>query len=318
MQRFVDWLTASPVRVLLAAALLAPLGYALIVFMWVPGALIVLLALRAGKPAADWQAALLSVLTLGWWLFVSMSAGPLPAALVAVGIVVPPLLVGRLLARGGSLSLAFQFSTLAAVVMLVVVHLVLVDPPGVWRPFVERLAGVLDRTATMMAAPDNDRRLSPAELREAASAVVNWGVVTWLFLVNTVVAAAVGLWAYGRQTRAALLGPAFRALQAGRTLAGVAIVAMVLAMTLHWDLASDAQRLLVGALALQGLALVHAAREILGFSGSWLVGTYVLLFVPFAALAVESALVVVGFLDNFLPLRGRLAALAARDKGRRG
>ena len=318
MQRFVDWLTASPVRVLLGAALLAPLGYALIFFMWVPGALIVLLALRAGKPVADWQAALVSVLTLGWWLLTSVGAGPLPAALVALGVIGPPLLVGRLLARGGSLTLAFQFSTLAAVVMLVVVHLVLADPPGVWRPYVERLAGELDRVATMMAAPANDKHPSSAELHEAASAVVNWGVVTWLLLVNTVVAAALGLWAHGRQTGTALLGPAFRSLQAGRTLAGIAFVAMLLAMTVHWDLASDAQRLFVGALALQGLALMHAAREILGFSGSWLVGTYVLLFVPFAALAVQSLLVVVGFLDNWLPLRGRLAALAARDKGRRG
>jgi hypothetical protein len=50
----------------------------------------------------------------------------------------------------------------------------------------------------------------------------------------------------------------------------------------------------------------------------WLIGAYVLLFIPFAALFVEGALAVGGFLDNWFPLRAKLAALAVKMKARGG
>jgi hypothetical protein len=317
MHSFAEWLTASRARAIFGAAVLAVLAVTPLFLTWLPGALLVLLALRGSTPLAEWQAALVSGFTLSW-LLLSVGAGPVPAVLVATALIVPPLLVGRLMARGGSLSLAFQFSTLAAIVMLVVVHLVLADPPGVWRPFVERVAADLERMATMMASAGSGWHPRDADLREAASAFVNWGVVAWLLLINTMGAAAAGLYAFGRQTQSVRLGPAFRQLHAGRTLASLAILVTLLSITLRWDFATDTSRLFVGAVVLQGLALLHAARETLGLSNGWLVGTYALLFVPFAALFVEGALAVFGFLDNWLPLRARLAALAAKDKGRAG
>jgi hypothetical protein len=318
MQRFLDWLTASPLRVLTAAALFASVGYLPLLLTWLPGALIVLLALRGGPKSLDLTASVVAGLTLGWCELEFVGAGPVAAALIAIGLIVPPLLVGRLLARGGTLSLAFQLATLSAVGLLVFVHLVLTDPPGIWQPFVERLAAELDRFATALSRAGSDARLSSSDLHEIASAFVNWGVVAWLLLLNTVVAAAVGLYSQGVQTQSAVLGPAFRSLQAGRTLAAVALLMTVLAMTLHWDFANDVQRLFIGAFVLQGLALVHAAREILGFSGGWVFATYAFLFVPLAATLVEAALVVAGFLDNWVPLRARLAAIAARGTARRG
>ena len=318
MQRFADWLTASRVRVIFGAALLSILALTPLFVSWTPGALIVLLALRNGAPIAAWYAALISGLTLSWFLL-SVGAGPVPALLVAVALIGPPFFVGRLMARGSSLGLAFQFATLAAIGMLVVVHVVLSDPPGVWSPYVERLAADLDRMATMMWNSGSGWHPRDAELREAASAIVNWGVVAWLLLFNTMAAAAVGLYAYGRQLGVARLGPEFRQLQAGRTLAGLALLATLVSITLRWDFATDASRLFLGAFVLQGLALLHAARATLGLSSGWLVGTYVMLFVPVAAWLVQGALVVFGFLDNWLPFRARLvAARAAMDKGRRG
>jgi hypothetical protein len=172
--------------------------------------------------------------------------------------------------------------------------------------------------ATIMSNAGSGWRPRDADLRDAASAVVNWGVVAWLLLFNTIVAAAVGLYAHGRQLKSALLGPAFRELKAGRTLATAALVLSLLSLTLKWDFAVDTSRLFAGAFLLQGLALLHAARATLGFSTAWLAATYVLLFVPVAALFVESALAVCGFLDNWIPLRPRLAALAAKGKGGAG
>jgi hypothetical protein len=318
MRRFSDWLTASRVRVIFGAALLSVLALTPLFVSWAPGALVVLLALRNGAPVAAWYAALVSGLTLGWFLL-SVGAGPVPAVGVALALIVPPYFVGRLMARGGSLRLAFQFATLAAICMLVVVHLVLSDPPGVWSPFVERLAAELDRMATMMSNSGSGWHPGDAELREAASAIVNWGVVAWILLFNTMVAAVVGLYAYGRQLGVARLGPEFRELQAGRTLAAVALVVTLLSMTMRWDFANDVSRFFLGTFVLQGLALMHAACATLGLGVGWLVAAYVLLFVPFAAWLMQGALVVFGYLDNWLPFRARLvAAGAAKDKGRRG
>ena len=317
MHGVVAWLMATRVRAIFAAAVLAILALTPLFVTWLPGAFIVLLGLRGSQPVSEVKGALVAGATLSW-LLLSVGAGPVPAMLVAVALIVPPLLVGRLMARGGTLSSAFQFATAAALVMLVGVHLVLSDPPGVWQPFVERLAADLDRMATMMSSTGSGWHPGDAELREAASAFVNWGVVAWLLLFNTVAAAAVGLYLHGRELGVPRLGPEFRQLQAGRTLASAAVVVALLAAVTRWDFASDASRLLLGAFVLQGLGLLHAARALLGLGTGWLVGAYVLLFVPFAALFVEGALAVCGFLDNWFPLRAKLAARAVKMKARGG
>lgn len=317
MQSFVDWFTASRLRVILGAALFATLGYALFLLIWLPGALVVLLALRGNRPLADWQAAVVGAGMLSWWLLAA-GAGPAPAVLVSLGLIVPPLFVGRVLARGGSLALAFQLATLAALGLLVVVYLVFSDPPGVWQPFVEKMAAELDRVATMMSSADSQWHPTSAELHEAAADYVNWGVASCLLLINTVVAAALGLYAHGRQIGSAELGPAFRELKLGRTLAGATLVVMLVSVVLHWGFLRDTRQVFMGALVLQGLALLHATREILGLSTGWMVASYALLLIPFTAIFAHPVLVVAGFLDNWLPLRARLALLAAKDKARRG
>jgi hypothetical protein len=309
MQAFAEWLTASSARALAGAALLAFLALLLPFGSWLPGALLVLLALRTG-PVPDWAAAVVAGLTLLWSLF-SAGAGPVPAGLVTLALVVPPLLIGRVLGRGGSLNLTFQIATLASLGFLVVVHAVLADPPGVWRPFLEKLAAELDRMGAVISNVGSGQRPQDVDLI-TASASRMWGVVTWLLLLNTMVAAFVGLWWSGLIAGKARLGPAFRELKAGRTLAVLALVVVVLTLTLQWDLPADATWVFLGAFVLQGLAILHAARETLGLSGVWLVGTYVLLFIPFTTLFVQGALAVFGFVDNWYPLRERFAARRSR------
>jgi hypothetical protein len=319
MQRLVNWLTASPARALGGAVLCVLLGFTLVIPMSLPGALpggfVVLLALKRGQP--DWQAGVMAALTLAW-LLLPLGAGPVPTALAAVALILPPLLVGRLLARGGSLTLAFQLSVLAVLVILGVVHLVLADPPGVWRPYVERIAAELDRFVTMMSTDGTGWHPSREELREAASIAVSWGAVGGILLANTMAAACLGLYAHGRATGTARLGPEFRTLKAGRTLAVAALGVAILPFIVHSGFATDAWPVFLCAFLLQGLALLHAAREILGFATGWVVLTYVLLFVPVTTVVVEATLAALGFVDNWLPLRGQLGALVARHKGRAG
>jgi hypothetical protein len=279
-----------------------------------PGALIVLLALRGSQPLPDWTAVLLGGAVLVWWLLTA-GVGPVPALLVAIALVVPPFGLGRLLTRGGSLNFAFQVATLGALLLLVVVHLVLADPPGVWRPFLEKLAAELDRVAAMMSNVGSGRRPQDASLIEASAARM-WGVVTWLLLLNTMVAGFVGLYWSGKLDGVARLGPAFRTLKAGRTLALLSIVVTALALVFRWNLPADAAWVFLGAFVLQGLSVLHAARDALGLSTAWLAATYVLLFLPLTTLFVQGALAVFGFVDNWLPLGVRFPRRAPTDKGR--
>ena len=309
----VTWLCASRGRALLGAAILAFLALVLPFGTWLPGAYIVLLALRGSVPLPDWAATAVAGAALVWWLSVA-GAGPVPSLLVSVALVVPGLLIGRLLLRGGSLDLAFQLATLAALAVLVVVHLVIADPPGVWRPFLERLAAELDRMATVMSNVGSGRRPQESNLIEASAARM-WGVVAWLMLLNTMIAAFVGLASAGVMAKIPRLGPAFRALKAGRTLAGVALLVTLVTVTFHWDLPADAAWVFLGAFVLQGLAVLHSARESLGLGTAWLAGTYVLLFLPVTTLFAQGALAMFGFMDNWYPLRPRFAALRRGKSG---
>jgi hypothetical protein len=300
------WLTTSRLRALIGAVALAFLSLLLPFGTWLSGALIVLLALSDSKPLQDWLAALVSAMTLGWWLSLA-GAGPLPVVLLAAALVVPAWLLGRLLARGGSLNLAFQLATLAALVFLGTVHAVLSDPPGVWRPFLERLASELDQVATVMSNVGSGRSPKDVNLIEA-SAERMWGVVTWLLLLNTMVALFVGLYWSGIKTGTTRLGPAFRALTAGKTLSALGVLITACALIFRWDVAADAAWVFLGAFVLQGLAVLHAARWSLKWSGAWLGVTYVLLFLPFTTLLVQGVLATVGLADNWLAIRTRWVA----------
>jgi hypothetical protein len=315
MHSLAEWLTASRARAALGAGLLAFVALLVPFCTWLPGAFVVLLALRGGPlPAA--VAALIAGLTLSWWVL-QAGAGPLPALLVGAALLLPPLLVGRLLRRGGSLNLGFQLATLAALVGLVVVHAVLADPPGVWRPVLEKLAAELDRVGAVVQNVGSGRRPQDSDLIQASAARM-WGVVTWLVLLNTMVAVFVGMSLAGLLERVARLGPAFRTLQAGRTLAVVAIATTLAAAVFHWSLAADAAWVFLGAFVLQGLAVLHAARGVFGFSTGWLAATYVLLFWPFwpyTTVFVQGALAVFGFMDNWVPLRERFRARGGRGPG---
>ncbi|MEI8297094.1 MAG: hypothetical protein WCH32_03635 [Pseudomonadota bacterium] len=309
MHSLAEWLTASRARAFIGSGLLAFLALLVPFCTWLPGAFVVLLALRQGQPLADWVAAVVAGGTFAWGV-VQAGAGPLPALLVSLALVLPPLLIGRLLRRGGSLNLGFQLATLAALGLLVVVYAVLADPPGIWRPMLEKLAAELDRVGVVMQNVGSGRRPQDSDLIQASAARM-WGVVAWVVLLNTMVAVFVGAAVMGVLERVARLGPAFRELKAGRTLAVVAIVVTLAATVFHWSLAADAAFVFLGAFVLQGLSVLHSARAALGISGFWLVATYLMLFWPFwpyTTVFVQGGLAIFGFMDNWVPLRERFRA----------
>ncbi|MBS0373412.1 MAG: DUF2232 domain-containing protein [Proteobacteria bacterium] len=306
VRRCAPWIAGSRTGAYLGAVVLSVAAILLMPFgLWLVGGLVVFVRLRGG-PVSDARMALATGLLLAFYLYAQVGIGPVAAALIGVAATLPALLLGRLAARGDSLRPVFQIATLGALAFVVVVHVVLADPPGVWRPFVERAAAELDRMGTVMshaglAQPDEQNFIQ-------ASAQRMWGVVSWLLLLTAMISVFLGTYWQGRMTNRALLGPKFRELAAGRTLAVLALVALGATVVFRSGLAADASLVLLGALVLQGLAILHAACYAYGLGTPWLVFLYALLFSGLTTAIMLIFLAISGFVDNWFPVRGRFPA----------
>jgi hypothetical protein len=302
MRRLAVWLTASRTGALSGAIVAALLGR-LPFLSWLPGATIAFLALSPSSPIPDWSALVLADVVFAEWLWVH-GAGLVGAVLVSLALLLPALLLARLLRRTQSLTLCFQMAALAALGFLVVVHLVLADPPGVWRPVIEAFAAELDRMGAVVSNVGSGRM--PQDINVIVYFL--WGVVAWMLLLHAMVGVIFGLYLRGRLEGKALLGPAFRQLKAGRTLAVLAVVSTVMLVAVPWTQAADGTLLLAGVFVLQGLAVVHSARVAYAANTGWLVAMYGLLFLPPTTLLVMGGLSILGFLDNWLSFRAYLPA----------
>ncbi len=303
IRRCAPWIISTRLRVYLGAVVLAVVATLLMPFgLWLVGGLVALLALRRG-PVPEGRIAALGAVMLVWWLYRG-GIGPVPAALIAAAATVPALLLGRLVARGGSLNLVFQLATLAAIGFVLLVHAVLSDPPGVWRPMLEQAAAELDRMGAVMSTTGL-ARMQEAEFIQA-SAERMWGAVTWVLLLTSMISVFLGIYWDGRIEQKIRLGPLFRQLSAGRTLAAGAVIALAASIVFRSGVATDAALVLLGAFVLQGLAVVHSVQYAYGLSGAWLVAPYALIFGGFTTAIMLIALAVSGFIDNWLPLRRRL------------
>lgn len=306
-----EWATDSRLKTLLCVFASVWLGIMLPFASWLPGALIVLLALVESPISSGYALVLAGTALTG---LLAPATGLWPALLLAVAVLVPQFLIGRLLARRASLTVCFQFATVAALGMLVVVYVVLTDPPGVWRPLLEQSAKALDRFASMMSNVASGRRLDEQQIVETAAARL-WGAVGWLLLLNTMLSALAGhYWARGKGF-APVAGSSFGDLAAGRTLGVTFLVCAACAALFTSGFCVDALTVLGGVFVLQGLSIMHAALIAFGFGGTSLGLGYAVGFVAFLllnivvptlAFAVEGLLFVSGFADNWYPLRPRL------------
>ncbi len=307
------WIAASKSGAYVGALLLSVAAITLMPFgLWLVGGLVVFMRTRGG-PVPDGQVAALVGAILSVWLYARSGVGFVPAVLIALAAVLPALLLGRLLARGASFNLVFQAATLGALGFVLIVHGVLADPPGVWRPLLEGAAAELDRMGTListtgLAGVDEQNFIQ-------ASAERMWGVVSWLLLLTAMISVFLGSYWEGRVTRTAVLGPRFRQLSAGRTLAVTALLALAATVAFRSGLAADAALVLIGAFVLQGLALLHSVHYAYGLSNAWLVAPYALVFGGVTTAIMLVALAVSGFVDNWFPLRHRLPVPPATRAG---
>ena len=258
----------------------------------------------AGKQSPKWVPASLIAagIPLAWGL--GQGVGTVIGAGLAAALLLPTVGLAAWLRRTNSLSYTLQMATVVAIAGTLGANVLVDDSKSFWQPF---LVGV-EQMMQQMAGAGGDPELAAAshQLAEAYGRIA-WGLAAWLVMLHALLGVFVGLFWFGRSRGTHELGPRFRALKAGRVLAVFMVVAWLLARFGVAHEADDVVSLLLGVFLLQGLALAHSARLHFGL-GTWsLVLFYVLLFLPPFAAVVMPAIVVSGWLDNWLDLRGRWA-----------
>jgi len=289
MQRnLAAWLAANPGGAVVATGLLGLLplfgvGFA----FFLPGAVPALVTLVRGERLGLTVALGASALLTAAMVF---AGRPVPVGLVyAAWVLGPPLALAWLLRRTGSLSMCLQVATLAAVVLLVVLHASFGDPEKFWAPFVRDLAAQMRSRAV-------GRHLELDGFVEALARTL-WGWVVVLTLVLAMCALFLGRWWQSQREGQAFFGPEFQSLRLGQVLGACAAMAIVASLFTRNALVDDLARLFLGALVLVGLAAAHRAVAVGRLNAGWLWAIYALLLLiaPLTVVLLASW----GFLDNW-------------------
>jgi len=292
------WLADNPVGAVFVTGLLGllplfGLGFA----FFLPGAVPALVAMvrgpRAGLTVAVGAAILL---TAAMW----MVGRPVPVGLIySAWVLGSPLALGVLLARTGSLALCLQVAVLAAVALLVALHLSFGDPQTFWAPFVRDVAQEMQRRGLPMD-------LEKDGLADTLARTL-WGWVTVLTMLLAMCALFLARWWQSLPDKAGRFGAEFQQLRLGVALGAVAAVVIAASLFVDRPLVDDLGRIFLGALTIVGLAAAHRFKAAGRLNGAWLWAIYVLLVL--AAPVMVTALAGWGFVDNWL--RSQRAAQAA-------
>jgi hypothetical protein len=295
---FASWIADRPGSAIVVTGLLGllplfGLGFA----FFLPGAVPALVMLMRGPRAGLLVAAGASLLlALAMWAF----GRPIPVGFIySLWVLGPPLALGLLLRRSGSLALCLQVAVLAGAVMIVLLHAMLGDPERFWAPFVRDLAEEMQRRGLPMDLEEDG-------LIETLARTL-WGWVTVLTVLLAMCALFLARWWQTRPQRAGHFGAEFQQLRLGVVLGVAAAVAIVASLLSTQPLVDDLARLFLGALVIVGLAAAHRFKAAGRLGGPWLGLIYVLLVL--AAPITVAALAGWGFVDNWL--RSQRAAQGA-------
>lgn len=239
----------------------------------------------------------LSTLAAGAIAWVGLGS-PLMALGILAVLWVPILGLSAILRTTRSLGLTAQLAALGGVVMVLVVHLLVDNPLQAWQQLLEPVRQTLV----------TDGLIDSADSTVLFDQVAKW--MTGTFAAALVFQYLMSLF-IARHWQAQLYNPGgfgeeFRALNVGRTFGLLFLVVLIwLALASGTGLALDLIPVLTLLLVLQGLAVIHRSRELLGIHQGWLIGLYVLLifFMPQVSLLLAS----VGLVDLWVDIRARVA-----------
>lgn len=285
------WLTERPWRAAVAAAFCGALSLQMpMPFMVLAGAIPVLMALRSDPKLALAVAATAAAAAV--WVVLSVAQS---IHWVVVGVVVlifSPVLLAILLKRTGSLNLCFQVAVTGVAVAVVMIHLALPDPAGVW---VELLRHVLQSMAAagLSITGDTDAMI-------AVWARTMWGALAALALATALGALFLGCWWQTLLDSPGKFGAEYRLLRLGRVLGMGVTLLFIAALWSDSALVASLAWVAFAALSFQGLAAAHRSKAGGRLNRGWLAAIYVLLIVPLSMSVTVLVLAIWGFADNWL------------------
>ena len=292
MTRLVRWLLQARYRLVVLAAILAPVPLA----ACVSTALTTLETLHRGP-----RQGLLSAVaaTLGVFLLTFVWGGSPGATVLAGGaVLLAGTALGALLRRVGSLAVAFQGVALFCVSGAFLGALIWPEPGGWVTTTVEQLADVV--------------RATGATEQQVSSLADGWarflvGLIIASIFLQLMVALLLGSWLAARVQQKSLFGHQFRQLRLGRILGIPATLLMASSLYVDGAMVRNLFPLVLIAFCFQGLAVVHAWAWTKQWNPAFLVPMYVLLMSPFTGIPIL-VLASVGLMDNWIELRAPLRA----------
>jgi hypothetical protein len=227
------------------------------------------------------------------WITYSLAQTVMAGTFVGIALTFfGPLALGLLLKRTGSMNLCFQVAVLGIGVLLAVVHAVLPDPVGFWKPL---LLQMLDSMQQAGIKIEGDRNVLVAGWAPAM-----WGALGGLTLATLFGSMLLGRWWDSLISAPGAFGAEYRNLRLGVALGVVVTVVFVLAIVTNRPLISALAWVAFVALAFQGLAAAHRSRAGGRLNRGWLAAIYLLLVVPLSSMLTMFVLAVWGFADNWL------------------
>jgi len=227
------------------------------------------------------------------WITYSLASTVMTGTFIGIALTFfGPLALGLLLKRTGSLNLCFQVAVLGIGVLLAVVHAVLPDPVGFWKPL---LLQMLDSMQQAGLKIEGDRNVLVAGWAPAM-----WGALGGLTLATLFGSMLLGRWWDSLVRAPGAFGAEYRNLRLGVALGVVVTVVFVLAIVTNSALISALAWVAFVALAFQGLAAAHRSRAGGRLNRGWLAAIYLLLVVPLSSMLTMFVLAVWGFADNWL------------------
>lgn len=297
MAGLVQWLLSRRYRLIILAAVLAPIP----VVLFVSAALMTLETLYRGPRNGVFSALAATVagIPLAWVWGVS----PTGMVLEAGGVLFAGVALGALLRRTGSLALTYQGVALVCAAAALSAAL-LWPEPGAW------VTAILDRLAEVA-------RSGGATEEQVSSLVENLGpyftglMVAGIYL-QLMAALLLGSWWASKTQEESQFGRQFRQLRLGRLVGIPATLLMASSLLLDGPVIRNLFPLALFAFWFQGIAVVHAWAWAKRWSAGFLVPMYVLLIMPVTAAVTILLLASVGLVDNWIELRGPLARQSER------
>lgn len=285
------WLTQRPWHAAIAAAFCGALSLQMVMpFMVLAGAIPVLVALRVDSRLALAVAATAAAAAV--WIVLSVAQSALWVVVGLVALIFSPALLGLLLKRTGSLNLCFQVAIAGVAAALVIVHVALPDPAGIWVELLQHVLVSMEQAGLKLTG-DTDAMI-------AIWSRTMWGALAALALATVLGSLFLGCWWQTLLDSPGRFGAEYRKLRLGLVLGVSVTLLFVAAFWTESALIASLAWVAFAALSFQGLAAAHRSKAGGRLNRGWLAAIYVLLIVPLSMSVTVLALAVWGFADNWL------------------